>query len=71
MVRQRIRDALVRSGMSRAQAEELLSTDVRDMAVNVRENLGRTQNEITQAASSQTFSMKEKIATEGVRGKEL
>lgn len=72
-VRKRIRDALVRRGMSRAQAEELLQTDVRDVAINVRQSLGResAQNEITQAASSQTFSMKEKIVSEGIRGKEL
>jgi RNA polymerase sigma-70 factor, ECF subfamily len=72
-VRKRIRDALVRKGMSRAQAEELLQTDVRDVALNVREALGReiNQNEITQATASQTFSMKEKIVSDGIRGKEL
>ena len=72
-VRKRVRDALVRRGMSRAQAEELLQTDVRDVAINVRESLGReiAQNEITQAAPSQTFSIKEKIVSEGIRGKEL
>ena len=72
-VRKRIRDDLVRRGMSRAQAEELLSTDVRDVAINVRESLGRgiAQNERTQATPSQTFSMKEKIVSEGIRGKDL
>jgi RNA polymerase sigma-70 factor (ECF subfamily) len=72
-VRKRIRDALVRKGMSRAQAEELLQTDVRDVALNVREALDReiNQNEITQATASQTFSMKEKIVSDGIRGKEL
>jgi RNA polymerase sigma-70 factor, ECF subfamily len=72
-VRKRIRDALVRKGMSRAQAEEVLQTDVRDVAINVRRILGReiTHNEITQAAGSQTFSMKEKIVPDSIRGKEL
>lgn len=72
-VRKRIRDALVRRGMSRAQAEELLQTDVRDVAINVQKALGRGigQHEITQAAPSQTFSIKEKIVSEGIRGKEL
>ena len=72
-VRKRIRDAMVRRGMSRAQAEEVLQTDVRDVAINVRETLGTGigQNEITQAPASQTFSMKEKIVSEGIRGKEL
>ena len=72
-VRKRIRDALGRKGMSRAQAEEVLQTDVRDVALNVREALGREigQNQITQASASQTFSIKEKIASDGIRGKEL
>jgi len=72
-VRKRIRDALVRRGMSRAQAEEVLQTDVRDVTINIRETLGHgiAQNQITQATASQTFSMKEKIVPDGVRGKEL
>jgi RNA polymerase sigma-70 factor, ECF subfamily len=72
-VRKRIRDSLVRRGMSRAQAEEVLQTDVRDVAINVQKALGRgiSQNEITQGAPSQTFSMKEKIVSEGIRGKEV
>ena len=53
--------------------EELLQTDVRDVALNVRKALSHeiSQNQITQAASSQTFSIKEKIVSDGIRGKDL
>jgi RNA polymerase sigma-70 factor (ECF subfamily) len=48
-VRKKIRDGLVRRGMSRAQADEALEADVRDVAVDVRarlqESLQETRNQ--------------------------
>ncbi len=48
-VRIGVRKALVAHGMSRRQADEALATDVRDLAVNVREKL-------TQETAAETFS---------------
>ena len=51
LVRQRIIDGLVRRGLDRAQAEEALATDVRDVGVDVRGSL-------SQETAGETFSHK-------------
>jgi RNA polymerase sigma-70 factor (ECF subfamily) len=43
-LRSEIRNALLKTGMSRRQAEEALEADVRDLAVDVRTALGRERN---------------------------
>jgi RNA polymerase sigma-70 factor (ECF subfamily) len=40
-LRRAIREALVRQGMSKRQAEEALEVDVRDLSINVRERLSQ------------------------------
>ncbi len=72
-LRKRIRDALVKSGLNRAQAEELLETDVRDLAVDVKRSLRQAGagKDNVQGKPSAAFSIKEKIAPEGINLKDL
>lgn len=70
-LRKRIRDALAKGGLTRPQAEELLESDVRDLAIDVKRSLGRSGSDSVQEKHSPTFSIKEKIAPEGPNLKEL
>jgi RNA polymerase sigma-70 factor, ECF subfamily len=70
-LRRRIRDILVRDGLSRPRAEELLETDVRDLAVNVRQTITAqgdgSPQEATQGIPRPAFSIKDKIAPDALK----
>jgi RNA polymerase sigma-70 factor (ECF subfamily) len=70
-LRKRIRDILVRDGLSRPRAEELLETDVRDLGVNVRQKVAApgdgNPQEAAQGIARPTFSIKDKIAPDALK----